>query len=173
MSVRPAKTQISLGIRPIWSESSLCAQWVAKVPSFLHADIEDWSDWADSHFVGFVMLRLIFWPLQVLVLVFTRSFSWTWFSDYFCQCYVWPFKQRKWVLQDTVQQCDEKRNIVNFVCCLTTTNQYGEKYYQYNCFFVVFFLLGHVFLYMKTPVQKMIILLAYTCTDLQLNLMWK
>ena len=30
MTVRPANTQISLGIRPIWSESSLCAQWVAK-----------------------------------------------------------------------------------------------------------------------------------------------
>ena len=25
VSVRPAKTQISLGIRPVWSESSLCA----------------------------------------------------------------------------------------------------------------------------------------------------
>ena len=24
VSVRPAKTQISLGIRPVWSESSLC-----------------------------------------------------------------------------------------------------------------------------------------------------
>ena len=35
--VRPAKTQISLG----GSESSLCAQWVAKDPSFLHADSED------------------------------------------------------------------------------------------------------------------------------------
>ena len=41
MSVCPAKTQISLGIRPVWSESSLCAQWVAKDPSFLHADSED------------------------------------------------------------------------------------------------------------------------------------
>ena len=39
--VRPAKTQISLGIRPVWSESSLCAQWVAKDPSFLLADSED------------------------------------------------------------------------------------------------------------------------------------
>ena len=39
--VRPAKTQISLGIRPVWSESSLCAQWVAKDPSFLHAGSED------------------------------------------------------------------------------------------------------------------------------------
>ena len=25
-----------------------CAQWVAKDPSFLHADIEDWSDWVDA-----------------------------------------------------------------------------------------------------------------------------
>ena len=41
MTVRPAKNQISLGIRPVWSESSLCAQWVAKDPSFLHADSED------------------------------------------------------------------------------------------------------------------------------------
>ena len=48
MSVRPVKTQISLGIRPVWSESSLCAQWVAKDSRFLHADSEDWSDWADG-----------------------------------------------------------------------------------------------------------------------------
>ena len=41
VSVRPAKTQISLGIRPVWPESSLCVQWVAKDPSFLHADSED------------------------------------------------------------------------------------------------------------------------------------
>ena len=40
-SVRPAKIQISLGIRPVWSESLLCAQWVAKDPSFPHADRED------------------------------------------------------------------------------------------------------------------------------------
>ena len=59
VSVRSAKTQISLGIRPVWSESSLsiwrkvgslatvwsefllCAQWVAKDPTFLHTDSED------------------------------------------------------------------------------------------------------------------------------------
>ena len=41
MAVRPVKTQISLGIHPVLSESSLCAQWVAKDPSFLHADSED------------------------------------------------------------------------------------------------------------------------------------
>ena len=48
MTVHPAKTQISLGIHPVWSESLLCAQIVAKDPSFLHADSEDWSDWADA-----------------------------------------------------------------------------------------------------------------------------
>ena len=67
MSVRPVKTD---QIHPVWSESSLCAELVAKDPSFLHADSEDWSDWADaqanlslrwahSHFVGFVMSWLI------------------------------------------------------------------------------------------------------------------
>ena len=67
--VRPAKTQISLGIRPVWAESSLCAQWVAKDLSFLHAYSED-SDQTGMprlicvfagrtcHFVGFVMRRL-------------------------------------------------------------------------------------------------------------------
>ena len=71
MSVRPAKTKMSLGIRPVWPESSLCAQWVAKDPSFLHADSEDsdqtgWMPrliWVFAgrtfHFVGFVMRRLI------------------------------------------------------------------------------------------------------------------
>ena len=70
MGVRPAKTQISLGIRPVWSESSLCAHWVAKDPSFLYADSED-SDqtgrmprliclrWVHSHIVDFVTSRLI------------------------------------------------------------------------------------------------------------------
>ena len=63
--LRPAKTQICLGIRPVWSESSLRAQWVPKDQSFLHVDSED-SDqtgrmprliWL-SHFVGFVMRQL-------------------------------------------------------------------------------------------------------------------
>ena len=33
---------------PVWSESSLCAQWVAEDPIFLHADSEDWSDRVDA-----------------------------------------------------------------------------------------------------------------------------
>ena len=59
VAVRPAKTQISLGIRPVCSESSLCAQWVAKDPSFLHADSEDSDQTGRTcHFVGFVTRRL-------------------------------------------------------------------------------------------------------------------
>ena len=68
--VRPAKTQLNLGIRPVWSESSLCAQRVAKDPSFLHADNEDSAQtwrmprliWVFTgrtcHIVGFVVMRL-------------------------------------------------------------------------------------------------------------------
>ena len=65
--VRPAKTQISLGIRPVWSEYSLCAQRVAKDPRCRHADSEDsgqtWLIWVFAgrtcRFVGFVMRRFI------------------------------------------------------------------------------------------------------------------
>ena len=41
MNVRPAKTQISLGTHPVWSQSSLCTHWVAEDPVFLHVDSED------------------------------------------------------------------------------------------------------------------------------------
>ena len=67
-------------LRSAWAsvqsdQSLLCVQWVDKDQSFLHADSEDWSDWenaqafsqsdlilrwANSHFIGFVMRRLIF-----------------------------------------------------------------------------------------------------------------
>ena len=72
MTVRPAKTQISQGIRQVWSESLLCVYWAAKDPSFLHADSEDSEQTArmprliwvfagrTCHFVGFVTRRLIY-----------------------------------------------------------------------------------------------------------------
>ena len=69
--VRPAKTQLNLGIHPVWSESSLCAQRLAEDLSFLYGDSED-SDqtgrmpkliWVFAgrtcHSAGFVMRRLI------------------------------------------------------------------------------------------------------------------
>ena len=60
----------------VWSESLLCSQWVAKDPSFLHADSEDsdqtgWMPrpiWVFAgracHFVGFVMRWLIWWNMK-------------------------------------------------------------------------------------------------------------
>ena len=78
ITVRPANTQISLGIRQIWSESSLCTQWVSKDASFLHVDSED-SDQTGRmprlicvfaghtcHFVGFVMRWLIYEDRRLL-----------------------------------------------------------------------------------------------------------
>ena len=41
MNVRPAKTQIKDASAQSAQESLLCTQWVAKNPSFLHADSED------------------------------------------------------------------------------------------------------------------------------------
>ena len=44
LMTKPAKWLCAhrrLSIRNVWSESSLCAQWVAKDQSFLHADSED------------------------------------------------------------------------------------------------------------------------------------
>ena len=63
--VRPSKTQICLGIHPVWSEFSL-STW-RKLGS-LTTYWAHWADaqadlrlrWAHSHFVGFVMSRLKF-----------------------------------------------------------------------------------------------------------------
>ena len=41
--MRPVKTQIRLGIRPVQSES-----FIDKDLSVLHADSEDWSDWVGA-----------------------------------------------------------------------------------------------------------------------------
>ena len=82
VAVCPAKTQISLGIRPVWSGSSLSAwrklgslatHWAHSEDwsDWAHAQAEDWSDWADAqadlnlrwahtHVVGFDMSRLIY-----------------------------------------------------------------------------------------------------------------
>ena len=47
-SMRPAKTQISLGVRPVWSESSLSAWRKLGFLATHWAHSEDWSDWADA-----------------------------------------------------------------------------------------------------------------------------
>ena len=86
-TVRPAETQISLGIPPVWSESSLCAHWVAKDPSFLHVDSEDsdqtggmarliWVFAGLTDLVGFVMRQLKCQPrLSPLVHIHTCPYT--------------------------------------------------------------------------------------------------
>ena len=54
-AVLPAKTQISLGIRVF--AVRMKKYWILSYP--LNAQRRLWSDWAHSHFVGFVMRRLI------------------------------------------------------------------------------------------------------------------
>ena len=74
MSVRPAKTQISPGIRPVWSESSLSAwrKLGSLATHWVHSEDFDqtgrmprliWVFAGRTHFLGFVMSRLIFYPL--------------------------------------------------------------------------------------------------------------
>ena len=70
MAVRRAKTQISLGIRPVWSESSLSA-WIklgVLATHWAHSKDSDQTGWmprliwvfaACTDFVGFVMSWLI------------------------------------------------------------------------------------------------------------------
>ena len=64
-SVRPAKTLISLGIRPVWSESLLCAQLVAKDPKLLHTNSEDFNwlgecpGWSESSLGTQVILLVL------------------------------------------------------------------------------------------------------------------
>ena len=65
----PSEDQISLGIRPVWSESSLSAWRNLGSLATHQAHSKDWSDcadaqadlslrWVHSHFVGFVMSQL-------------------------------------------------------------------------------------------------------------------
>ena len=71
MSVRPAKSLISLGICPIWSVFAVRMKKAWVLSYLLSAQRRLWLDWADaqadlrlrwahSHFVGFVMSGLIF-----------------------------------------------------------------------------------------------------------------
>ena len=74
MSVRPAKTEISLGGDAQSDQSSLWVQWTAKDPRFLHAD----NDGSDQ--TGW-MPRLIWVSAgrTVILLVLSRFIS-TWFQ---------------------------------------------------------------------------------------------
>ena len=61
-------------IRPVWSESSLCAQWVAKDPSFLHADSKDSDQTGRMH-------RLIWVFAGRTVILLVLSWGGSYFDD--------------------------------------------------------------------------------------------
>ena len=74
-SVRPAKTEISLGFRPVSSESSLSAWRNISSLTTHTVHSEDWSDNADS-FCLFVVLRLLFLPNISNKIKLSISVSW-------------------------------------------------------------------------------------------------
>ena len=85
MTVRPAKTQISLGIRPVWSESPLCAEWVGKDPSFLHADSE-YSDQtermrSESSLGAHAILLVLSWGGSIMLVAYWSHVSWHCFHN--------------------------------------------------------------------------------------------
>ena len=48
MTCAPSEDSDQPGHLPSLIRVFACTQWVAKDPKFLHADREDWSDWADA-----------------------------------------------------------------------------------------------------------------------------
>ena len=75
----PSEDSDQLGIRPVWSESWLCAQWVAKDPSFLHAESED------SDQTGRMPRRIWVFAGRTVTLLFLpcrdSSIKLTWFAE--------------------------------------------------------------------------------------------
>ena len=65
--VHPEKTLISI----VWSESSLCVQWVPKDPSFLHAD--RCPGWSESLLGTHATLLVLLWGGSNVYLQFKES----------------------------------------------------------------------------------------------------
>ena len=80
-------------VRPVWSASSLYAQWVAKDPSFLYADSEDtgWCPgWSESSLGAHATLLVSSWG--GLLSFFIRS----WMLGAFISACNWSYFRLKW-----------------------------------------------------------------------------
>ena len=64
--VRPAKIQISLRIRAVWSESSLGVFWIAKDARFLRAVNEDFEQAAQMRRLILVFVGRTCWKVRFL-----------------------------------------------------------------------------------------------------------
>ena len=85
--VRPAKTQISLRIRPVWSESSLSA-WRNHGSLATH-----WAHSEDSDQTG-RMPRLIWVFVERTVILLALIISGAWQSTLICRSQIWSWNQR-------------------------------------------------------------------------------
>ena len=110
MSVRPAKIQISLGICPVWSESSLCTQCVAKDPMLLYADSED-SDHPPS-------LIWVFAGRTAILLVLSCRGSYTLGPKYPRYMYTQTYKQYTHVYW--IQEIHERINPKEYISSIYT-----------------------------------------------------
>ena len=106
VAVRPAKTRISLGIRPVWSVFAVRMKKVGILSYPMSAQRRLWSDWADAqadlslrwahtHFVGFVMSRLISKTPKISNIYMHLQFIQTTSN-------IWYYQSRKCFLQNSV-----------------------------------------------------------------------
>ena len=134
MSVCPAKTPISLGIRPVWSESSLCA-WRNLGSLATH-----WAHGEDSDqtgrmprliwvFAGRTLISLVLsWggSVRIITVVEQGFFTWglqfcclQWLKFLFCaNVYAWKRKEESYLLLDfkELMWSALTRNRI-FLCC--------------------------------------------------------
>ena len=119
--VRPAKTQVNLGIRPVWSESSLSTRGKLRSLAIIiaHSEASDQTGrmprliWvfagSKDHFVGFVMRKLI-----LLCLTCVNKTDFCYFEGFYLSMHVYRFLQtlhRHWYRRGVVWDCKWNNSI--------------------------------------------------------------
>ena len=139
--LRPAKTQISLGIRPVWSDSSQSAWrniWFSAT-HWAHCEDSDRTGRTD-HFVGFVMKRVIFATLCENHVTFkaVTSCHMKMFVSYALHCYtlqevLYSLLLKRNTFSPNCQNGDLWRRWINYsvmhynLYCASTTKRTDEK----------------------------------------------
>ena len=148
--MRPALTQISLGIRPVSSESSLGAQWVAKDPIFRHVDSED------SDETGLMpWLMWVFPGRTCILLVLSCGGSYVlWFPCFQTSSFQNLFNP--YLPSGTVNLYQLEESISNFR---------GARRFYFFCYinFLYYFLIKLLCAYSADPDQTRLILVYTVC----------
>ena len=126
--MRTTKVQMNMGIHAVWSESSLCTQWLAKDPRFLHADSEDSDEtrqmprpiWVFAGSTA-ILLRLtcLKFP-STLCLVGFVVLIW---SFYAASCLVLCYPSCSHLLSNLITSLEEERAGL-FACCCAVCSFY-------------------------------------------------